>query len=452
MANNKIAAQAASNQAPASNSQAEINAKPSFIDFVEQDLLELNYKIDEGIRQFVGPSGRIISIESIATDIEALRDTQENHKISRDRIINAMNRILEKREELRFLAIVANLRYDSDCLDRFDDLTGIICGPDCNEDEKKFAPYLLRHVVWSIKRRLNGYRVHNPLLLNIFGQAGCGKSQFVERLLSPLTSSLWYGCPHGNTLMNDERWARTFGDYYAIVLNELSGMKNADMDKLKTTIDTPHLTHRIMRSNLVSKVPNNAQLLGTSNHRLRDTFSADANVRKYAEIDFVSNPNLEEQRTKVWEPLNAFDWISLWRSVDESNEQSPMDEVWNEFVVWTSNKCVKQTDANIWWSGFLDQYEGQTMSASVIKDSLNDYYYKNQVDKEYRKGKNALSTMLISAGCEKSRSSGNGTFYKLPLKKESRLYISDLDTNQSELPEPRSVVEIMNEKWNRKAA
>ena len=140
------------------------------------------------------------------------------------------------------------------------------------------------------------------------------------------------------------------------MLNELSGIKNADMDKLKTTIDTPHLTHRIMRSNLVSKVPNNAQLLGTSNHRLRDTFSADANVRKYAEIDFVSNPNLEEQRTKVWEPLNAFDWISLWRSVDESNEQSPMDEVWNEFVVWTSNKCVKQTDANIWWSGFLYQY------------------------------------------------------------------------------------------------
>lgn len=202
-----------------------------------------------------------------------------------------------------------------------------------------------------------------------------------------------------------------------------------------------------MGTNSFLKVKNNAQLLGTSNHRLRDTFSADDNVRKYAEIDFANATTLAEQKAKVWEPLNQYDWQGLWRSVNENSERSPMVDDWEKFVIWTSNKCVKQTDTNIWWSRFLENNEGQLLSATEIQKSLDTYYDRKGVEQQFRKGKNALATMLISAGCQKNRSSGKGTFYQLPTKSQSRLYIPNMDTDEAEKKEARGIKEIMNENW-----
>ncbi len=403
------------------------NKKPSFIDWIEEDLLELSYKIDHENRTFVNTIGKQMTFESIATDIEANRDIQEKARIGRTRIMNGLGRIIERNQEKIFAETMKAISYNPKSIDRFDDIGRIICGPDSREDEKKFTPLLLRYLVWSIKRRMSGHRVDNPLLLNIYGRGGVGKSRFLEQLLSPIPRSFWMSCSHGNTLINDERWARAFGDYFAIVLDELGGVKNADLEKLKNTIDTPFLTHRVMRSNSVSRVPNRAQLVGTSNGRLRNNLSADENVRKYAEIDFVSYSDSNEQENMVWEPLNGLDWISLWRSVDETSDQSPMVSVWSEFVIWTSNKCVKQTEVNIWWTQFLDMHEGENLQESKILESLNEFYEKHNVEKKVRKGKDALGTMLIAAGATPIRPNGNGNSYKLPLKKQSRLYIRDLD-------------------------
>ena len=444
MQKNKNAANAAK-KSPDSSEQAESTKGLSFIDYVQVDLAELNIKIDSDTRTFHGVSGKSLTTETVATDIEANRDTQEKPGIGRQRIVNALERLLEYEQELVFVETVSAVAFDSTVRDQFDELAGIICGPECNDDEKKFVPLLLRHVLWSMKRRLNGHRVDNPLLLNIYGQAHCGKSKFLELLLSPLPRTLWFACAHGDSLMNDERWVRTFGDFYGIVLDELGGMKKADLAKLKNSIDSPFLTYRVMRTNSVSKVRNTAQLLGTSNSRLRDTFAADDNVRKYAEIDFVSYATMDEQKSKVWDRLNEFDWMSLWRSVDENQDLSPMFEDWEQFVIWTSNKCVRQTLANIWWSQFLDEHEGETIAASEIQRSLDHYYEKHQVEKQFRKGKNALAKLLDSGGCQRDRSSGKGTFYVLPFKNRSRIYIPDRDEEQPEISSPRGIKEIFDE-------
>lgn len=433
---------------PVQKKKADPSNGLSFIDSVRMDLVELDIKCDDETQTYVGVSGRQLSIETVATDIEANRDSQNKPRIPRERIVHALERLLEKGQDKLFVETLAVIAHDPNTKDSFPELAEVIGGTQRTDEEKKFVAPLLRYVVWCMKRRLIGHRVDNPILLNVYGRANCGKSRFLELLLSPLPRALWFACPHGDTLMNDERWARTFGDYFGIVLDELGGMRKADLAKLKNSIDSPFLTYRVMRTNSVSRVHNNAQLLGTSNHRLRDTFAADDNVRKYAEIDFVNFPTLHEQESMVWEPLNKFNWVGLWRSVDEKSDRSPLSDDWEAFLIWTSNKCVKQTAANIWWSRFLDEHEGQTISASVIRLSLENYYQNHGIETQYRKSKNALANMLESAGCQRDRSSGKGTFYKLPLKAESRLYFPDADSEVATAPECEDAKMIVNdETW-----
>jgi len=140
------------------------------------------------------------------------------------------------------------------------------------------------------------------------------------------------------------------------------------LNKLKNQIDAEKVVYRMLGFNKTAEGRNNAQLVGTSNTRLRNTIISDTDIRKWAEIDFWSYPN-NEVPEKMVIPLQKWDWLSLWKSVDES-KPSPFHDsaVYNSFAVWTKNKCQHESSHMLYIQKLLDNNDGQWLSKREIYD------------------------------------------------------------------------------------
>jgi len=74
--------------------------------------------------------------------------------------------------------------------------------------------------------------------------------------------------------------------------------------------------------------------------------------------------------TQMIQPLKEFDWLTLWRSVDESAD-SPMHnaDTYNRFKQWTSDKCKHESGFSLYIQEVIDSYSGKWISKKDIYDN-----------------------------------------------------------------------------------
>jgi hypothetical protein len=147
---------------------------------------------------------------------------------------------------------------------------------------------------------------------------GYGKTELVKRLTSPARG---LDMPTDFGQLSDDRFRESMTQTYVLLLDEMQKAESANIETLKHIITAEDLSWHIMNTTSVGRGLNIGTALGTSNKSLAELFHDYSGLRRFYEIEM--DPRTEEQG---WDDINSFDYLALWKSVDE-NKPSPIKAV-----------------------------------------------------------------------------------------------------------------------------
>lgn len=355
---------------------------------IKMDLEELR------IKQRIGPviiwvvNGVEVKLDDLIHLIWCHRQSKGKTAISRSDILSVlveMDNVIVREQMMEFKKKIA---YENGLPDKFEEVSRIISG----ENYDPMYPLVWKHVIWTIKRRVYGLGDYCPILVSIYGSAGKGKTQTLKAMFSILPANKLDITKYSKGLFEDERQAFRFIDNYVCIMDEFAGLSKSEINAIKNSIDALKHVYRIMKLNQTAEGPNNAQLIGTSNTRLRNIILSDTDIRKWAEVDIAEWAD-EEVGPKLVEPLKKFDWETLWRSVDE-NGPSPFENpsTYSKFKEWTARKCKHESPTAMFIDEIMRTHGGEWLSKKEIYDEL----YLGEVT-EY-----ALNWANFKEKCEKN--------------------------------------------------
>lgn len=338
--------------------------KINYVAEVQNTLTALNCKLTCSTVFEWSIDGVSINLDDLVNMVWSHREQKGLVRIGKVNLTHALSYLESEQKRRIFADFRDSLKFDATTKDTFVELVSIIAA----KPHTMYAT-VLRHVVWTVKRRLFGLPDYCPLFVNIYGSAGIGKSEFLKAMFSIFPHTLKSRVTNAAELFNDERQTFRFVQCYVIVMDELSGMGKADLNKLKNMIDADKCVYRQLGFNKLAEGRNNAQLIGTSNTRLRNTITADADLRKWAELDMQVYPDADVP-TKMVLPLQKFDWINLWRSVDE-NGPSPFHDAktYAAFREWTFNLCQHESPHNLYLQDVMESIPGKWISKAELYDN-----------------------------------------------------------------------------------
>ena len=364
--------------------------KLNYVAELESNLnaLGIEYKENNKIYEWV-KDNYTLKISDVYNHVFIYRNEHLQDKLSKEALQIALQIIEQRHEEAMFKAFLDKIKYDSTKPDKFEELSRFIS----HDLYEPMYSVVLKHMIWTIKRRLFRLPEYCPIFINFYGDAGCGKSEFVKSMFSIMPPTLKSEASQANELFNDERQTFRFVESFVIVMDELTGLDKSDINKLKNQIDRTIVVYRQLGFNQTNEGRNNAQLIGTSNTRLSNIIIADSDIRKWCEIDFYAYPD-NEVPTKMVTPLQKYDWLSLWQSVDE-NGPSPFHDsnVYKEFKDWTSEKSKHESNT----TEFIDYCMATYFTVIKTKmEIMNEY--ENYEDK-YTMSWPKIKEQLIKRGC-----------------------------------------------------
>jgi energy-coupling factor transporter ATP-binding protein EcfA2 len=195
---------------------------------------------------------------------------------------------------------------------------------------------LLRKFIWQVKRKLANLQVTNHLMVVLVGEQGGGKSEFVNALTTPVRDV------STNTNLADitsEKMIQLF-DNYVGVIDELDKADRANVETLKRTITDTYVSRRPMRSNSSINIKQNMTLIGTSNRDIQEAIIDETGNRRFAQIDIIGRSHPSSKA--FWRLVNAFDWVGLWRAVDETlpDPTAPIQQRINEVQAAQRNQSL----------------------------------------------------------------------------------------------------------------
>lgn len=180
-------------------------------------------------------------------------------------------------------------------------------------DEKVF-----KHWLWQVKRKMNGLPVRHHIMPILFGPQAAGKSKFIEAFLSPLPRGMWEE-DFSLSSVNDERKKFMFADRWVMVSSEMSGAKHAEIEAFKAVITSNTVSWRVLGTNFSEEKPNICTFFGCSNRPLDQIIYDPTGIRRF--YQFTTKPGGMDR-----EVVNNFDYLSLWKSIDENNNEGYLTE------------------------------------------------------------------------------------------------------------------------------
>lgn len=380
---------------------------------LDLDLVELEIELaTEPFIQYLWGKIHTVSHDTIVSLVVGHRYRSKKHKIQDSAIKRFLDEKMAYARKRASDDFVESLRYKPYPVDLVEQIARQIT----QSNYEDMYTTVLRHVIWTVKRRIFQKDDYCPIFLNIYGSAGAGKSEFVRAFTSifPPGEKISVSC--ADELVNDERSQYKFIESSFIVLDELSGLSKADIGKLKTIIDQKQVSYRVLGGNTTQTGRNRAQLLGTSNTRLSNIILADSDIRKWAEIDFYKFE--EDVSGNMVSKLHSIDWLALWQSVDE-NGPSPMHnpETYSAYCKWTERKCTHVTPTLDYIYNHICTHAGEFVA-------FNDMYddYKSKTDNSMSKPR--FKELIEKKGFEKKRTSASRG-YVVPTKEAATKYFDE---------------------------
>lgn len=202
------------------------------------------------------------------------------------------------------------------------------------------AVEVMRHWLWQVKRFVYGLPVAEPIMVNILGSQGSGKTKFIRMLTACRGLFKEYHLSATLDQIMDDRNAERWSSYYIAFFDELA-ISGTLQDKslgrvvaqLKKLLTEDSISYREMRTTIIHSAPRTFSAISTSNIPLVNIIRDDTGMRRFFEIvttrkDFDTEMHHyflgEPNRDLGEQPDTAMDPLLVWTSVDESKDEGYM--------------------------------------------------------------------------------------------------------------------------------
>lgn len=273
-----------------------------------------------------GGGERAKDVGKIRSDL-ILDAGEANLRIPESHLDAALEKWIEQQRENILENYKTRLAFDPTASDGFSDFTLALTGR-----RHPLHDHVLKHFVWQVKRKMAGLEVIWHMMPAFTGKTHAGKSRAIRAFLAPLNDL--YNEPFDLKELSDSRNLRLLETYYALYFDEMVNADKANVEALKNIITSEDFAQRIMYTDSHRTVTNNATFIGSSNNDLIDMIRDPKSARRYWEIRCQAKLN--------WEWVQGFDFLSLWKCVDE-NAPTPLLNVLR-WVLYYQNLALRSHD------------------------------------------------------------------------------------------------------------
>ncbi|HJZ06426.1 MAG TPA: VapE domain-containing protein [Patescibacteria group bacterium] len=232
------------------------------------------------------------------------------------------------------------------------------------KEPHRLAQAVLDHFIWQVKRKMAKLQVKWHIMPVLVGTQNGGKSQLIERLLSPLPE--WAVAGSSLHELNDERARPGLASNYVLTFDEMAGARKADISALKCFITAKKVFYRPMQSNTRHSVLQSATLIGASNHFLSELIADETGMRRFFQIECLDVLN--------WEFINGYDWISYFKSVNHI-QPSPIEPFLEQLGV--AQAGLVRSSIEEWLEAFLPE-------ESHMATQLHEKYKRFALDNGFK--------------------------------------------------------------------
>jgi hypothetical protein len=189
--------------------------------------------------------------------------------------------------------------------------------------------------LWQVKRYLYGRTVPSPLMINLYGPQGCGKSQFVTMLTSPPGLFGEFLEVASLSTMGDSRDTDLWSSKFVVFFDELAfsseyGNEARNLEAMKKILTSRHNSRRDLGRNSRSKMRRLFSAIAASNASIVQRLYDPTGMRRFFEIVVQRTEKMgREEHAAVFgeptqelgtQPETAMDPLLIWQAVDEGND------------------------------------------------------------------------------------------------------------------------------------
>lgn len=360
-----------------------INDKGKFINIPSQELvmnfMEENHVIID-LKGQCYMEGVDVPMAILVERIRNFSETVLKQQTPRGHIEGPLENIKYESKIKRFLELKKYVEFDPAASFDFEKLCVAISG---KIDHVYIA--IIKHFFWQVKRKMNKKAVSYHLMPVFMGVSGSGKSQLIKTMLEPIRDIVYFD---GDFLkLSDSRYSTTLTDNYVYFMDEMSKAENSDVETIKNKITSDVVQYRILGTNSIENRRNNATFIGNTNRSLPNIIKDETSVRRFFEIETLNKVD--------WEYVNTTDFLNLWRSIDENQDQPFVLPIWEEiqklqqnfrykspvdfFLIETIPPVTEEiTDFRVTLAELYERYRDYRIK-NGYNLSINKHYFNSQV-------------------------------------------------------------------------
>lgn len=261
----------------------------------------------------------------------------------------------------------------------------------------------------QVKKKLHDLPVDDHLFVVFYSKEhGTGKSRLVKRLCTDVFGKGWVDVAKGEALA-DERNTHAYAGSLVLNAEELARFDAKTLETIKALITAEYATSRQLATENRPRTIVRCSLIGSSNRHISTVFR-DSGMRRFYQINF---PAKSYMRKNVWPLWADFDFLKLWRMIDET-QPMPSNvylKEWEQYVLPAQEKWTFKTSVH----EFLDRNgiapgDSKTQTKTIFEKynafcrSMNytaysyDFFEREMTDSGFTLEKGHFLTSQVSTG------------------------------------------------------
>ena len=341
-------------------------------DFVEKKNAELDLFDVKASAIMIEKNGQQKIVQRLKQEAINYNRSIDTNYLQVGMISDAVEIVADNIRKTKLDAFIKKIKYDETVEANWDKLIDMMRLKDDGRRELHIKAF--KHVVWQIKRKLNGLDCVWHLAMILHGKQGCGKSEFLKKFFSVLDEL--YLLLDGEDI-SDKFNAAMFQNHYVGNLDELTKLNDASMEMVKAFITRESTTERKMFSQIISDFKQNLTMVGSTNRPINKVITDFTGMRRFWQMDIDRN-----FKTMDFDVIQETDFMNYWKSIDEnglgfySYQDKEMAEYQETF------KAIPPIQEFIEMYGYLSDYNVETEWIEVVriyddwKDWCKKYNYK----------------------------------------------------------------------------
>lgn len=349
------------------------------------------------VKSLFRPEWTVIDIKDMV--INELNDQLNQHKSSikmpAAHVFNAaFNTVIINKKEIENEKLKQTLIFNnSEC--KANKLLQLWLGKD--PEAKEVA--VLKHFLWQVKRKMFNKEVKDHMMIILNGPQDKGKSTAIRKLLESLND---LQCESNLDTVTDTRSALSLSKFLVFFFDELQKIEKTDINALKGIITSKTVSYRPMGTNEIVPVNNKSTFIATINGYMDEKIVDSTGMRRFYQLTFRDNVD-----STIWEQINNFNYIELWNSIDENQDNTFVREFKEEITELQKTYIINEPIQE-----FIEETELTPINNELHEISLDDVYgsWSNWCNKNGMKvnSKPWFSKQMNNRGLKTIRKTYNG--------------------------------------------